>query len=46
LPEAFLQALDQGLPECAGAALGVDRLAMLQTDARDIREVVAFPFGR
>jgi len=46
MPEAFLQALAQGLPECAGVALGVDRLAMLKTDSRDIREVLAFPFGQ
>lgn len=44
-PEAFLRALDQGLPECAGVALGVDRLAMLFTDSRELTEVLAFSFG-
>ena len=45
MPEAFLQALARGLPPCAGVALGVDRLAMLKVDAREISEVLAFPFG-
>lgn len=38
--EDFLQALDSGLPECAGIALGVDRLIMLLTDSGDLAEVV------
>jgi lysyl-tRNA synthetase class 2 len=42
LPEKFLKALP-GLPECAGAALGVDRLVMLFCDAASIDEVMAFP---
>ncbi len=41
LPEAFLSQLD-ALPECAGIALGVDRLVMLFADAASIDQVVAF----
>lgn len=41
LPEPFLATLDQ-VPECAGAALGIDRLVMLCADAPRIDEVVAF----
>jgi lysyl-tRNA synthetase class 2 len=41
LPEPFLKALRE-MPDAAGIALGVDRLAMLLTDAATIDEVVAF----
>jgi lysyl-tRNA synthetase class 2 len=42
LDEAFLAALDAGLPACCGVALGVDRLLMALTGAQQIRDVVAF----
>lgn len=41
LPEGFLNAL-LSMPDAAGIALGVDRLAMLLTDAATIDAVVAF----
>lgn len=41
--EAFLAALEQGIPECAGIALGVDRLLMCLVGAKHISEVLAFP---
>lgn len=40
--EEFLAALKAGLPECSGAALGVDRLMMLLLDKTKIGEVVLF----
>jgi lysyl-tRNA synthetase class 2 len=46
LDEAFLAALAAGLPDCAGVALGLDRLLMLRLGCGDIREVLAFPFDR
>jgi len=46
LDEALLAALDAGLPDCAGVALGVDRLVMLAAGLDDIREVLAFDYGR
>ena len=41
--EHFLAALQHGLPECSGVALGVDRLLMLCTGAKTIQEVIPFP---
>lgn len=41
-PAAFLEAIDAGIPPCAGAALGFDRLVMLFADRQDIAEV-SFP---
>ena len=38
----FLRALQHGLPDCAGVALGVDRLIMLALNKSHIREVLAF----
>lgn len=43
LDEAFLAALETGLPDCAGVALGIDRLTMLLADADSVSEVQAFP---
>lgn len=46
LDEAFLAALDAGLPDCAGVALGMDRLIMAMLDAPEIADVLAFDFSR
>jgi lysyl-tRNA synthetase class 2 len=46
LPEQLLAALNHGLPDCTGCALGFDRLAMLSTGAASIDDVMTFPSTR
>lgn len=42
IDENLLAALQHGLPDCAGVALGVDRLMMLLTGSERIDQVIAF----
>ena len=44
--QRLLSALHDGLPECSGVALGVDRLVMLATGSNRLEEVTSFPFTR
>ena len=44
LDKNLLAALEDGLPDCAGVALGIERLLMAMLDTDDIRDVLAFPF--
>ncbi len=46
IDERLLDALDAGLPNCAGVALGVDRLLMLMAGLDDLRKVLSFPIDR
>jgi lysyl-tRNA synthetase class 2 len=45
LDERLLAALGQGLPDCSGVALGLDRLLMVKTGVPEIRGVLAFDWA-
>lgn len=44
--QRLVNALKHGMPDCAGVALGIDRLLMLILEVETIAEVIAFDFSR
>ncbi|EGD76371.1 lysyl-tRNA synthetase [Salpingoeca rosetta] len=43
IDEAFVKALEHGLPPTAGWGMGIDRMTMFLTDSNNIKEVLLFP---
>jgi lysyl-tRNA synthetase class 2 len=46
IDENFIKALQSGLPQCAGVALGIDRLMMIALEKSAIEDVISFPIER
>ena len=46
MDEEFLYALECGMPPTGGCGIGLDRMAMMLTGSKTLREILLFPYMR